>query len=65
VLVVYAKTHPDLKQRGITAFLVEKVSCLFSVGGSIIAERLRARQGILQHSHFMDDVSHAFGMQLK
>ena len=25
VLVVYAKTNPELKQRGITAFLVEKV----------------------------------------
>ena len=33
VLVVYAKTRPELKQHGITAFLVEKVSCLFSAGG--------------------------------
>ena len=31
----------------------------------MIAERLSVRQVILQRSHLMADVSHAFGMQLK
>ena len=31
VLVVYAKTDPPANEHGITAFLVEKVRCLFAI----------------------------------